>query len=208
MAVAAQGPAEVISGAAAPGTLFPRGANIGALNIFGIDAVVAYREDIQEIERRASAGAAELTNRRALELLMNLPLDEAIPVDSLSEAERRALRQLPRGSVLRHDGVVVRQATQPMQIDLAVVPGRTWTATKEKAEWFTPFCSRAVLIDGPLRRREDAVMEADFYGIGLLVETGKGVEVIVPPRPFVRRRYTAASWQLVENAYRQLSSGR
>ena len=129
-------------------------------------------------------------------------------MDSLSEAERRTLRQLPQGSVSRHDGVVVRQATQPIQIDLAVVPGRTWTVTKEKAEWFTPFCARAVLIDGQLRRREDAVMEADFYGIGLLVATGNEVEVVVPPRPFVRRRYTAASWQLIENAYRQLSSSR
>jgi hypothetical protein len=205
MAVAAQDPAEVISGAA-PGTLFPRGADIGVLNIFGIDAVVAYRADTQEIERRTSVGAAELTNRRALELLMNLPLGEAVPVESLSDAERRRLRQLPRGSVVRHNGVVVRQATHPIQIDLAVVPGRTWAAAKEKAEWFTPFCARAVLIDGPLRRREDAVMEADFYGIGLLVATGNDVEVLVPPRPFVRRRYTAASWELVEDAFRQLSS--
>lgn len=207
MAVAAQGPAEVISGAA-PGTLFPRGADLGVLNMFGVDAVVAYRADRREIERRAAVGAAELSDRRALDLLMSLPLGVAVPVESLSAAERRRLRQLPRGSVSRPDGVVVRQATQPIQIDLAVVPGRTWTVTKERAEWFTPFCARAVLLDGPLRRREDAAMEADFYGIGLLVTTGNDVEVVVPPRPFVRRRYTAASWQLVENAYRQLSPSR
>ncbi|MFD4540787.1 hypothetical protein [Streptomyces bauhiniae] len=207
MAVAAQGPAEVISGAA-PGTLFPRGADLGVLNIFGVDAVVAYRADTQEIERRAAVGAAELTDRCVLDLLMNLPLGVAVPVASLSEAERRTLRRLPPGSVSRYGDIVVRQATQPIRIDLAVVPGRTWAATKEKAEWFTPFCARAVLIDGPLRRREDAVMEADFYGIGLLVTTGSEVEVVVPPRPFARRRHTAATWQLVESAYRQLSSNR
>ncbi|MFD3373730.1 MULTISPECIES: hypothetical protein [unclassified Streptomyces] len=204
MTVAAQGPAEVISGAAAPGTLFPRGADIGVLNIFGFDTVVAYREDAREIERRVSAGAAELTNRRALDLLMNLPLGEPVPVTSLSEVERRALRRMPKGTVSRHGDMVVRQVTQPLKVDLAVVPGRSWTAAKEKAEWFTPFCARAVLIEGPLRRREDALMEADFYGIGLLVATGRDVEVIVPPRPFVRRRYTAAGWQFVEDAYRQL----
>ncbi|WP_413756942.1 hypothetical protein [Streptomyces sp. MMBL 11-3] len=206
MAVAARGPAEAISGAAAPGTLFPRGADIGVLNMFGIDAVVAYSENEDEIERRTRAGTRELTNPRALDLLMNLPHGEPVPVTSLSDTEQRVLRRMPAGTVARHDNVVVREATHPIRVDLAVVPGKGWASAKEKAEWFTPFCARAVLIDRPLRRRHDAVMEAEFYGIGLLVVTSNDVEVVVPPRPFVRRRHTVAGWRFVEEAYQQLSS--
>ncbi|WP_415942091.1 hypothetical protein [Streptomyces sp. 067-1] len=206
MAVAARGPAEAISGAAAPGTLFPQGATIGVLNMFGIDAVVAYSENEDEIERRARVCTQELTNPRALDLLMNLPLGEPVPVPTLSDTEQRVLRRLPAGTVTRHDNVVVREATHPIQVDLAVVPGKGWASAKEKAEWFTPFCARAVLIDRPLRRRDDAVMEAEFYGIGLLVATSNDAEVVVPPRPFVRRRYTVAAWKFVEEAYKQLSA--
>jgi hypothetical protein len=174
--------------------------------MFGIDAVAAYSENEDEIERRTRAGTRELTNPRALDLLMNLPHGEPVPVTSLSDTEQRVLRRMPAGTVARHDNVVVREATHPIRVDLAVVPGKGWASAKEKAEWFTPFCARAVLIDRPLRRRHDAVMEAEFYGIGLLVVTSNDVEVVVPPRPFVRRRHTVAGWRFVEEAYQQLSS--
>jgi hypothetical protein len=74
----------------------------------------------------------------------------------------------------------------------------------EKAERFTPFCARAVLVDRPLRRRQDAVMQAAYYGIGLLEIGDGGTDVLVPPQPFVRKRYTAVAWQFAEEAYRQL----
>ncbi|MEU4351778.1 hypothetical protein [Streptomyces sp. NPDC023838] len=204
MAVASPGPAEVIARAATPDTLFPQGAEIGTLSMFGVDAVVAYRQQGQECERRARAGMTKLNKLHVLELLMNLPLGESVALASLGDREKRVLRQVPNGALVRHDRAVVREATHPLRVDLAVVPGSSWTAAKEKAEWFTPFCARAVMVDRPLRRRDDAVMEAEFYGIGLLVAVGRDVEVVVPPRPFVRRRHTAAGWQFLEEAYNQL----
>ncbi|QLE76336.1 hypothetical protein FGW37_26015 [Streptomyces rectiverticillatus] len=173
-------------------------------NKFGVEAVVAYRRQGQECERRARAGMARLDRLHVLELLMNLPLGEPVERASLSDREKRVLRQVPSGALMRHVGAIVREATHPLYVDLAVVPGGSWAAAKEKAEWFTPFCARAVMVDRPLRRRDDAVMEAVFYGIGLLVATGRDVEVVVPPRPFVRRRHTAAGWQFLEEAYDQL----
>jgi hypothetical protein len=43
-------------------------------------------------------------------------------------------------------------------------------------------------------------MEAEFYGMGLLIATSNDVEVVVPPRPFVRRRHTVAGWRFLEEA--------
>lgn len=73
-----------------------------------------------------------------------------------------------------------------------------------RAERFTPFAARSVLVDGLLRRKRDAALRADLYGIGLLETRGDGVEVVVPPRPFVRRRHTVAGWKFVEDVHRQL----
>ncbi|MFD8736582.1 hypothetical protein ACFV06_16945 [Streptomyces sp. NPDC059618] len=205
MAVAARGPAEVISGAAEPGALFPRNALVGVVKTFGIDAVVAYREDECEVRRRAHVGTPHLKGRRVFDLLMNLPLGEPVPVASLSSVEQQALRRIPKGVLTRHQDCVVRAAAQPIRVDLAVVPGKSWIQAKEKAEWFTPFCARAVLLDRPVRRRDDAVLEAEFYGIGLLIAAGADVEVVVPPRPFARRRHTAAAWQFAEESFQQLT---
>ncbi|MFF4989760.1 hypothetical protein ACFY19_21400 [Streptosporangium saharense] len=140
-----------------------------------------------------------------LELLMSLPLDEPVPISSLTPVERRTLAQTPRGAVSCQEGVVVRNAVHPLSLDLAVVPGRGWESALERAGRFAPFCARAILVDGPLRRRQEAMVQADFYGIGLLAAREDGIEVVVAPRPFVRKRFTAAGWQFLEEVSRQLN---
>ncbi|MGW1130473.1 hypothetical protein [Streptomyces griseoluteus] len=114
------------------------------------------------------------------------------------------LKSLPKGAVVRRDGLITRQATQPVHIDMVFVPGRSWESAMERAERFTPFTARSVLVDGVLRRRDEAVMRADFYGIGLFLTQGDAVEVVVPPSPFVRRRHTVAAWKFLEEIHRQL----
>ncbi|WP_246144473.1 hypothetical protein [Actinacidiphila oryziradicis] len=176
-----------------------------AVKIFGVRAVLAYRPDLSERERRSEACTGILNRSDVINLLMGLPVGQAVPVAALSDAERRALKHVPRGVVLREGATVTRAAVQPLRVDLAVVPGRGWQSAMEQAERFTPFCARAALVDGPLRRRDDAIMQADFYGIGLLAVQGDEVEMLVPPRPFVRKRYTAAGWRFVEDVHRQVS---
>ncbi|MGW8973930.1 hypothetical protein [Streptomyces platensis] len=122
----------------------------------------------------------------------------------MSEMERRALRSLPKGAVVRRCGTITRQAVQPVHVDMVFVPGRSWESAMERAERFTPFAARTVLVEGALRRESDAVVRADFYGIGLFVVQGDGVEVVVSPRPFVRRRHTVAGWKFLEDVCRQL----
>jgi hypothetical protein len=51
---------------------------------------------------------------------------------------------------------------------------------------------------------EDLRMQADFYGIGVVVTNSADVEVLVAPRPFQRRRFTAAGWQFLEEVYQHV----
>jgi hypothetical protein len=199
---AAKKPVALVS--AADSSLIPPGADLGVVTTFGVQAVVAYRRDARECRRRRVAATPPLLRPDVLDLLMSLPLGEAVAVSSLSDAERRALKHVPPGVLSRSGARITRRAAQPLQVDLAVVPGRGWQSAMEKAERFTPFCARAVLVDRPLRRRQDAVMQAAYYGIGLLEIGDGGTDVLVPPQPFVRKRYTAVAWQFAEEAYRQL----
>ncbi|MFD9327841.1 hypothetical protein [Streptomyces sp. NPDC060065] len=204
MAIAAREPLGVVAGALAPGDLVPRDANLAVVEAEGAKVVAAYRFEARERERRAAAGMPPLTRPDALNLLMALPLGEPVPSGSLNGRERRALKCLPKGAVLRRDGLITRLATQPVHVDMVFVPGRSWESAMERAERFTPFTARSVLIDGALRRKNEAVMRADFYGIGLLHVQGDAVEVVVPPSPFVRKRHTVAGWKFLEDVHRQL----
>ncbi|MFF3578642.1 hypothetical protein [Streptomyces mirabilis] len=187
------------------GTLIPQESKLQAVNVFGVQAVVAYRHDTVECERRAAEGTPPLIRPDVLDLLMGLPVGEAVPVSSLSPPERRALKAVPKGAVIQSNGTVTRQVVHPLRVDLAIVPGRGWESAMEKAELFTPFCARAVLVERPLRRKDDAMLQADFYGIGLLALVGNDLDVLVPPRPFVKRRHTVAGWKFLEDLYVQLA---
>lgn len=195
---------EMVSAPGAPDVLLPHGSETAVVDVLGVTAVVAYRRDVCEHRRRREAGTGALRRIDVLELLMGLPEGEPVPIASLGEVERRALKAMPPGVVVRQDGNVIRRAIEPVRVALAVVPARGWDSALEKVERFTPFCARAVLVEGTLRRRADALMQADFYGIGLWIASGDGVDVLVPPRPFVRKRYTAAGWRFAEDVYRQL----
>jgi hypothetical protein len=206
MAVTMQVSMDVVSAAARrPGGFVPAGARFGLVNILGSQALVAYRADEVEQSRRARAGAEPLVRPDVLDLLMGLPLNEPVPLSSLTLAERRALAKVPPGAVVRQGAAVVRRAVQPIKVDLALIPGRGWESALERAGRFAPFCARAILVDGPLRRRQEAALQTDIYGIGLLVVRGEALDVVVEPRPFVRRRFTPASWQFVEEVSRQLT---
>ncbi|MET9374149.1 hypothetical protein ABZX98_08370 [Streptomyces sp. NPDC002992] len=205
MAVAARGPVDVLSKSVPSGTLIPQESKLQAVNAFGVQAVIAYRCDAVECKRRAAVGMAPLTRPDVLDLLMGLPEGEAVPVSALSGPERRALKATPKGAVIQSNRTVTRQAVQPLRVDLAIVPGRGWESAMEKAELFTPFCARAVLVERPLRRKDDAMLQADFYGIGLLALIGNELDVLVPPRPFVKRRHTVAGWKFLEDMYTQLA---
>lgn len=89
MSVVAREQMDVVAGALAPCDLVPREAKLALVEAFGTEAVVAYRHDALERERRAAEGMPPLTRPDVLDLLMSLPLGEPVSASSLSERERR-----------------------------------------------------------------------------------------------------------------------
>jgi hypothetical protein len=174
------------------------------MSIMGTEALLCYRLDDSEHARRRQAGTGVILSADVLELLLGLPIGMPIPVVSLTRRERAALRLTPRGSITVCDGQVTRQAVVPMAVELAVVAARTWRDGLEVAGRFTPFCARAMVLHRRPADLADVQLQADFYGVGVIVVDGQSTEVLVEPAPFQRHRFTAAGWRFLEVAYRKV----
>jgi hypothetical protein len=173
----------------------------------GIRAVLLVRLDMNECERRAAVGLSAITSPDALRLLLRLPLREPVPYAALTAVERSALDAVPQGVVSFDGPYVIRHVGPPLEVALALVSAGSWRSGLGRAGRFAPFCPRAMVLRLPPRDLTDLHMEADFYGIGVIVaSTDAGPEVLVEPARFRRNRLTVAGWRFLEEVYRQVSS--
>jgi hypothetical protein len=172
------------------------------MSIMGTEALICYKFDDGEHARRRRAGAGTISSADVLELLLGLPIAMPVQVASLTRRERAALRLAPRGAISVSDGQVTRHALAPVVVELALVAACTWRDGLEVAGRFTPFCARAMV----LRRRPadlaDVLLQAGFYGVGVIVVDDQSTEVLVGPAPFQRLRFNAAGWRFLEEVYR------
>ncbi|MEV4569516.1 hypothetical protein AB0K12_37625 [Nonomuraea sp. NPDC049419] len=185
----------------APGLALSR-ASSSRVVLQGASVVLHYEPVQAELDRRRRCGLGAITSPDALRVLSDLPVNAPMPP---SVIDRAALDLLPSGAIQVDRGRVTRLAVAPIEARLAVVPARSWRAGLERAGRFAPFCSRAMLLPKPPRDLDVVRMEADFYGIGVIVDAEGESCVLVPPAPFERRRRTAAGWLFLEQAYRQIT---
>jgi hypothetical protein len=170
--------------------------------VMGAEALVCYRLDDGEAARRHRSRAGSLCSADVLELLLGLPIGMPVPVTSLTRRETAALKLAPPGAVSVRDGEVARHAVAPVKVELAVVTGSSWRHGLEKAGRFAPFCARAVALHRHPRDLAEVELQAGFYGVGVIVVDDQSTEVLVPPAPFRRCRWTAAGWRFLEEVYR------
>jgi hypothetical protein len=179
----------------------PLGAVWSRTAMFGTTVLMAHRIDQTEAARRRRDGLDLLGSLDELELLMSLPIGWQVPVSSLSHRDQTVLPRLPEGAVAVVDGQVVRLAVSPVRVDLAIVPAARWQTGLERAGKFAPFTARVMWLPRVPNDVEAMVAESMQFGVGVAVGSGASAEVLVPPAPFVRRRYTAAGWLFTEEAY-------
>jgi hypothetical protein len=191
---------------AASAGLFQEGVLTAPLLLKGSDVWVFYRKDKDEWDRRNRVGAERLDRMDALETLLQLPVGMPVPGASLADSLCRAVDVLPMGAALVEDGQVTRQAVRPLVVDMVVVrsSGRNWRDGLKRAGRFAPFGRRALLVDPPPQERETLLLEAAFYGIGILTLGGDTAELLLEPRAYRPRRHTAAAWRFVEQVYLRL----
>jgi hypothetical protein len=157
--------------------------------------------DKVEHERRLYVAAPPILNPAALDVLLSLPVGMPVPIGALPWGRQRTVRQLLRGAAYVTRTHVTRHAVRPCRIDLATVSGDPTRRNLERATRFAPFCARTLIIPR-MPRREDFLMEADFWGVGVALGHGDDQETLVEPRRWVLRRHTPAGWRYVERAYK------
>lgn len=174
-------------------------------SVLGTQALLFYRLDEREHRRRRRSSASQIDSWATLETLMELPVGEAVPLASIPNEERKRIRSLPSWVAHRDQRMVLRHAVRPLSLDLAVVKVSNWRRGLELAGRFAPYCRRAMLLERAPTQIDEVMMEASFYGIGILVGTGDNVEMLLEPRPYRPERHTAAAWQFIEQLYAQLT---
>ncbi|MGQ4374789.1 hypothetical protein ACN6K9_001660 [Streptomyces sp. SAS_267] len=188
----------------ASAALLETGTQTQVASLQGVEALFFHRLDAAEHARRKHAGAARLDRIAALETLLALPVDIPVLLTQLDAGQRRAVRALPAGCADRDRTTVTRRAVRPASIDLAVVRASGWRQGLRDAGRFAPFCRRAMLLTRQPSQMDEALAEADFYGIGVFLTRGDGVEMMLEPAPYRPARHTAAAWCFVEELYQLL----
>jgi hypothetical protein len=177
-----------------------------AISILGVDALCFYHLDKSEHLRRGRTHAATLSHMADLETLLALPLGVPVPLASLTASVRRGVSLLPAGAVERDRKTVTRRAVPPLRVELAVVRASNWRRGLELAGRFAPYCRRAFLLDQAPSTLEEALVEADFYGVGVLLASEGRAGLVLEPEQYLPPRRTAAAWLFVEDMYQRLLS--
>lgn len=165
---------------------------------------LAYLPDREEIARRRSAGLGSITRMDVLDVLTGLPAGMPVAVDGLTDRERRRLRQAPDGLVEMGPTVCTRLAVPPVSAQFVVVASRTWREGLRTAGQFAPYCARAMLLRSVPDDLDDARMQAAYFGIGICVFDSDGLQMLVDPEPYVRKRHSCGQWWFAEELYRQI----
>jgi hypothetical protein len=163
-------------------------------------ADVVVRLDRDEHGRRSDLGLREVGNRALLNVLMGLPEGHGVDVDALDVSDQQLVWSAPAGVVDVVDGRFVRRLRRPMAVEIAYIAAKSWRTAQPAVREFAAHCARFVAL--PDSKLDPIVrLEAEHLGVGLASSSG---EIILAPRTFVQRRFTAVGWQFQENLYGQM----
>lgn len=167
------------------------------------DATIVYRLNHDEHQRRQAAGLTGVTRLDQLDLMMELPAGLPVPH---RDTDWRMVKRLPPGCVDITTRGIVRQIVKPLDVRLALVTGRQWKPGLVRTGRFGAYCNRVLALTGKPRGLTEKAIEADFWGIGLIVNAATEPEMVVAPTPFVAQRHTPAAWAFAEAIYGQVAA--
>lgn len=175
----------------------------GGARISGGRGDALIRIDVAEHARRQRCGSGAITELWQLDVLMNLPYGQPVPISALDDAERWALDRMPDGAVRREHDWVVRTCAPVAQIVAVVVWGRQLETLLKRVAPFTSVAPCAVVLD-PVPRNFDVIAwQASFQGTGVWTASEVGAREHLPAGPVRIRHRTAARWHIEEYAYAQ-----
>ena len=187
----------------------PDGMAAAKVRLFETTVFLIHRMDHDEHRRRAARGLGAIGALDLLDLLMDLPARSSVPLSALSSARLRTLRRAPDG-VVEVDGRTLTRLLVPVITPMmAVVCTNNWDDALTKASRFASYCQRMVVVPELPDNEQEALSEADWYGIGVAVGPKAQPSVVVEPERFDDWTPTPAWWRFCERAYEQvLRSGK
>jgi len=154
-----------------------------------------------ELLRRDAGRVSPILNLELLSLLLELPLDRPVPAWDFSPHDLRLMRLGERMGALdvcEDTMLVTRRATPPLTVLHATVRGCGWRKALRTASRLAPYSTRSILLGRMPIDDVELRFEASYLGVGVAVEKGDGIEVLVEPAAFAPARYTGASWLFAE----------
>ncbi|QQQ74218.1 hypothetical protein IOD16_23745 [Saccharothrix sp. 6-C] len=170
--------------------------------LFGISATIVHRTDHAEHGRRRGEGLGHLDSMELLDVLMELPLREALPLSSIDPSSLRVLRRAPAGVVEFTGRSVTRLVVPAVTPLLAVVHAVHWRDGLERASAFAAHCPRMFVTRELPENADEVLAEASWYGVGVAVGPRAAPTVVLEPEPLSEWRPSVAWWRFCERVYR------
>ncbi|MFH8590688.1 hypothetical protein [Streptomyces rimosus] len=196
--------AQQVVWAAACENLHP-GARLAEVELWGVRAVLVYRFNEAEHERRVGSEAGSVDDLWSLNALLKLPAGRPAPASLLNDYEHSLLRNCPEGVLRQHGSTVERLAVLPLWVDLAVVRSDHVGMEVLDAMPFGSYAPQAIWLDCPPDGSKRLAAEAALYSTGVVQWQGDGApQVLAAPQPLRDVRITAAGWRFTEHVYQQV----
>jgi hypothetical protein len=176
-------------------------------HLLGGSVSVTYALDDAEHQRRLHRGLGAVTSEFILAALLTAPLED---MARLPEQFQRLLdgpladdRLVTMWRDLDEKVWMRRAISPPVRPVSATLSAGRWRDALTRAHRWNGYAERTVLVDENAILPTLAPTEANHYGFGLVVNGVNEARVVVPPRAYSPRRFTAARWLLAEQVYEQ-----
>ncbi|MEU4449269.1 hypothetical protein AB0K14_40455 [Actinosynnema sp. NPDC050801] len=183
-------------------TLPDRHASSTKVRIFGTSATIVHRTDDAEHGRRRAEGLGHLDSMELLDVLMELPSGEAVPLSVVGPSNLRVLGRAPSGVVKFTRRSVTRLVVPVVTPLLAVVYASHWRDGLVRASEFAAYCPRMFVTRELPENADEILAEASWYGVGVAVGPRSEPTVVLEPEPLSGWRPTVAWWRFCERVYR------
>jgi hypothetical protein len=172
----------------------------------GVDGLADVSIDLLEHERRAAVGAAgqPLGGVWVLEALLALPEQVSVPVDHVDPAILAQVKKSPQALAYPASDAVCRVGRPAATAGLVSIPTDNWRRGVQQAHRLAPYCARRIVLATEPRRPGLMLLEASYWGIGVMIQDCRVEREVLAPAPFVPTRYTGAAWSFDEILYSQV----
>lgn len=164
--------------------------------------------DLLEHDRRRGAGAGgrALGPMGALDALLMLPERVSVMVDEVDPVLLAKAAQSHAALVYPSPETVCRVGRPAASVRLFSLPTSDWRRGIQAAHRLAPYSARRLVLTTEPKSVDRLLLEASYWGIGVLIRSPKGERELLAPGEFSPTRYTGAAWLFDEDVYTQVWS--